>query len=121
MTYYIRFEGYCNTSLGVYKVEADSFEEAKEKAIKQYVDNIDFVQIDKEDYEAEVGEDDDDNELPEALAFILDLEEGDDVDEKISDYLSDKFGFCVNSFTITSINRETGEVLVNNIDWDTEE
>lgn len=62
-----------------------------------------------------------DLELPETVAFTLDLEEGGDADEKISDYLSNKFGFCVNSFTITSVDYKTGEVLVNNIDWDTGE
>jgi len=63
-------------------------------------------------------------ELPEVVNLNindLDYEDGDDLDEKIGDYLSDTYGYCVNGFCIFYMNTTTGEIVVNEIDWDTSE
>ena len=46
------------------------------------------------------------------------LETDDDFDEYISDYLSDEYGFCVNSFNYEFDMRK---IYISNINWDTED
>ncbi len=60
-TYYIKFEGYCDTTLGVVKVEASNYEEAKKKAIEEWLSDIDISETDEDEYE-EYNEDDDNDE-----------------------------------------------------------
>ena len=60
-TYYIKFEGYCDTTLEVVKVEASNYEEAKKKAIEKWLSDIDISETDEDEYE-EYHEDDDDDE-----------------------------------------------------------
>lgn len=54
-------------------------------------------------------------ELKLDLWDILDSETQDRVSECISDYLSEKYGFCTNSY-----GYET-PLLLHNINWDTDE
>jgi len=63
-TYYIKFEGYCDATLGIVKVEASSCEEAKMKAMKEWLSDIDIYETDKDEYE-EYHEDDDDEDEEE--------------------------------------------------------
>lgn len=46
----------------------------------------------------------------------------DELEEEISDYLSDTYGFCHNGFNYEVVRNENGEpseFIVTNIDWDT--
>ena len=60
--YYIKFEGYCDTTLGVVKVKASSYEEAKRKAIEEWLSDIDISETDEDEYEEYHEDDDDDKE-----------------------------------------------------------
>ena len=60
-TYYIKFEGYCGTTLGIAKVKASSYEEAKRKAIEEWLSDIDISETNKDEYE-EYQEDYDDDD-----------------------------------------------------------
>ena len=51
----------------------------------------------------------------------LDYKDGDDLDEKISNYLSNEYGFCVNGFLIEEADTVTGDIKVTDIEWDTED
>ena len=59
------------------------------------------------------------DELPEEVEFtindILDDEEIDLIMEKITDKLSDEYGFCINDFTLDI------DIKAKNINWDTKE
>lgn len=59
--------------------------------------------------------------LPRAIKnIVLDIEEGEDEDEAIANYLSDTYGYCVNNFKF-SIDKTVSpnKVFVWGIDWDT--
>ena len=61
-------------------------------------------------------------ELPTDELLDLDLFENykndDELDELISDYLSNKYGYCINSFTY---KLKYNHVIVDNIEWDLDE
>ncbi len=63
-TYYIKFEGYCDTTLGVIKIKASNYEEAKKKAIEEWLSDIDISETDENEYE-EYQEDYEDDEEEE--------------------------------------------------------
>ena len=49
-TYYVRLIGFCDATLGVYKIDAENYTEAYKKAIKEYTDNIWDEEITEEQY-----------------------------------------------------------------------
>lgn len=65
---------------------------------------------------------DDDDDLPTDLYVWrsnLEMEEDDDLEEVISDYLSDTYGFCHNGFQFLELDKD--KILVTNIQWDIDE
>ena len=58
--------------------------------------------------------------LPDELTISRpsNLETDDDFDEYISDYLSDEYGFCVNSF---NYEFDMTRIYISKINWDTTE
>ena len=61
-------------------------------------------------------------DLPQKLQLNLSAfeEEGMDLDESIADYLSERFGYCMNNFNYT-INRKKDKINITSIDWDLSE
>ena len=62
-----------------------------------------------------------DRNLPRAVKdIILDIEEGEDEDEAVANYLSDTYGYCVNNFK-SAIDKTVNpnKVFVWGINWDT--
>lgn len=58
----------------------------------------------------------------EVAEIDCELEDGDEVAEFISDYLSDHWGFCVNNFCWGyEKGVPGGPICVEDIDWDTSE
>lgn len=59
--------------------------------------------------------------LPRSLKdIVLDIEEGEDADEAIADYLSDTYGFCVRDFSFSIDKTVTpNKITIWKIDWDT--
>jgi hypothetical protein len=65
---------------------------------------------------------DDDEDLPTDLYVWrsnLEMEEDDDLEEVISDYLSDTYGFCHNGFQFLELDED--KILVTDIQWDIDE
>lgn len=56
------------------------------------------------------------NLLTDIIIPLYLIDEEGDVDESIADYLSDTYGFCVNSF---SFEKREEDYLCYDIDWDT--
>ena len=65
-------------------------------------------------------EDEDKLDLPieDEIGRPSNLETDDDFEEYISNYLSDEYGFCVNSF---KFDFDTKKIYIYDIDWDTTE
>ena len=64
-------------------------------------------------------EDEDELDLPTEVEISRpDIEDIDEIEEYISDYLSDEYGFCVNSF---KFDFDTKKIYIYDIDWDTTE
>ena len=61
-TYYIKIQGYCDTVLAVYKIEASSFVKALEIAKNKYLQELDFDSATKEEYHEFQEEDDEEEE-----------------------------------------------------------
>lgn len=62
-------------------------------------------------------------DLPNTVTINLSelkYEEGDDLGDAISDYLSDTYGFCHKGFEY-EVDDSSKTITVVNIDWDTEE
>ena len=62
--------------------------------------------------------------LPKRLTLDLDVlgldeySDKDEIEDAINDYLSDEYGFCVNSW---EYEIESDVIFISNIDWDTDE
>lgn len=61
-TYYIKFEGYCGTTLQVIKVEASSYEEAEKKAVEKWLSDIDISETDESEYKDYQQDEEEENE-----------------------------------------------------------
>ena len=63
--------------------------------------------------------DEDDLNLPKELEIARpDINDLDEMNEYISNYLSDEYGFCVKSF---NFEFDMSKVYITEIDWDTED
>lgn len=82
-TYYIKFEGYCETTLGIVKVNASSYEEAKRKAIEEWLSDIDISETDEDEYEEYNEDEENDNmDFDDAMDILDELE----LDDTAYDY-----------------------------------
>jgi hypothetical protein len=64
----------------------------------------------------------DDDILPKLISIsksVLDMDEDDELEEVLSDYLSDTYGYCHNGFHFDE--DEEGIILISDIDWDIDE
>ena len=86
------------------------------------IDAMDLTDEEIKELELEeyVREEEEDLDLPteDEIGKPSNLETDDDFEEYISNYLSDEYGFCVNSF---KFDFDTKKIYIYNIDWDTTE
>lgn len=64
----------------------------------------------------------DDDILPKLISIsksVLNMDEDDELEEVLSDYLSDTYGYCHNGFCFEE--DEEGIILISEIDWDIDE
>ena len=79
-----------------------------------------YKEVFHEELDTYLGKEDEDLDLPteDEIGRPSNLETDDDFEEYISNYLSDEYGFCVNSF---KFDFDTKKIYIYDIDWDTTE
>ena len=66
------------------------------------------------------------DDLPTTVIVNIDkigynAEDGDDLYECITNYLSDTYGYCIYGYDTEDLDTTTGNITVTNIEWDTKE
>ena len=97
--------------------------------VGDYIIDCISSEYDEDDLDEEESEDDDDEDdvvsneelgLPDSVVIPYDNmdPEIDDIEESINNYLSDAYGFCVKNY---HYEQYIDHVIVNDIEWDTED
>lgn len=143
-----RMEEFMNNKFKEYEYSEDEIEEIKENSTWDYCEDDEgewYVRIDEtilyEEDEDSVSKEslkvemarvaqpdplEDVDDLPTTVIVNIDeigynAEDGDNLYECITNYLSDIYGYCIYGYNTEDLDTITGNIIVTNIEWDTKE